>query len=82
MKLRGTILLAIAFTGIIFSSSCNRSYICHCDIKYNGYPGLPDSTTKEFDIVDTKSGADSKCTGESGTFNNNGIISVETCYLY
>ena len=82
MKLRQSILMALAVAGIITSSSCVKKYICHCNINYSGVPGLPDSTTKEFDISDTKSKAKSKCEAESGTYNNNSIKTVETCYLY
>ena len=76
------ILLFLAVAGVISVSSCHRKYICHCNIVYSGVPGLPDSTSKEFDITDTKSDADSKCKAESGTYVNNNITSVETCYLY
>ncbi|MBC7554117.1 MAG: hypothetical protein H7257_09065 [Taibaiella sp.] len=82
MKLRQSLLLALAFAGIITSNSCVKKYICHCDIKYSGAPGLPDSTTKEFDITDSKSNAKTKCEAESGTYTNNYIKTVETCYLY
>ena len=82
MKIRPSILLALSFVGIITYSSCTKKYICHCNIVYTGAPGLPDSTSKEFDVTDTKSKAKSTCEKESGTYNNNSIKSVETCYLY
>lgn len=82
MKLRSTILLAIAFITMISYSSCVKKYICHCNIKYSGYPGLPDSTTKEFDVTDTKSSAKTTCEKESGTYVNNTVTTVENCYLY
>jgi hypothetical protein len=63
-------------------NSCTKKYICHCDIKYSGAPGLPDSSAQEYDITDTKDGATSKCKAESGTFDNNGIHTTESCYLY
>ena len=82
MKIRPSILLALAFVGMITYSSCVKKYICHCNLVYTGAPGLPDSTTKEFDITNTKSSAKTACEKESGTTVKNGITSVETCYLY
>ncbi len=82
MNLRVPLLLSLAFAGLVSMSSCTKSYTCHCDIVYSGYPGLPDSSTKEYTIIDNKTGAKSKCSAESGTYNNNNIKSVETCYLY
>ena len=43
---------------------------------------MPDSASQEYDITDKKSSAESKCKAESGTFDNNGIHTVESCYLY
>ena len=74
--------MAVALGVILYTSSCTKKYICHCDVKYTGVPGLPDSSSKEFDITDTKSNAKSKCESESKTFDNGGIHTVETCYLY
>ena len=51
-------------------------------MKYSGIPGLPDSSSKEYSIDGTKSQAKSKCENESGTYDNNSIHTVETCYLY
>ncbi len=82
MNFRRLLFPALVFAGLLSVSSCVKSYTCHCDIKYSGYPGLPDSTFKEYDIKDTKSSAKSKCEAESATFDNNGIHTVETCYLY
>ncbi len=82
MKLRPVILLAAAFVCMMSYSSCVKKYICHCDIKYSGYPGLPDSTYKEFDVTDSKSNAKSTCEKESGSRTDNGVTSVENCYLY
>lgn len=76
------LLIFIALAGIVSMSSCIKSYTCHCDIKYTGAPGLPDSTFKEYEVKDLKSGAESKCKDESGLYENNGIKAVETCYLY
>lgn len=82
MKLRPVILLAAAFICMVSYSSCVKKYICHCDITSTGYPGLPDSTTREFDVTDTKSSAKSTCEKESGTRVNNFITTKENCYLY
>lgn len=82
MKLRTSLLLGIAIVGCITMNSCTKKYTCQCAITYSGYPGLPDSTTQSYYITDSKSGAKSKCSGESGTYDNNGIHAVETCVLY
>ena len=81
MKIRVTVLLAIVF-GVVSMSSCVKKYTCHCNIVYSGYPQLPDSSSTEYEIKDSKSNAKSKCKAESGTFDNNGIHTEETCYLY
>ncbi len=82
MKLRPSFYLVMSFAAVLAMSSCVKKYTCHCDIKYSGAPGLPDSTVKEYDITDSKTKADDKCKKESGTFDNNGIHTVESCYLY
>ena len=83
MKLRPSLALSIlSLLCIIGAASCTKTYICHCDIKYTGVPGLPDSTSKEFNITDTKSNASSTCSKQSQTYVNNYITSVENCYLY
>ena len=64
MKFRTTLLLSVAITGLIAMSSCTKNYTCHCNIKYSGYPGLPDSIVKEYSIIDTKSAAKNKCSAE------------------
>jgi hypothetical protein len=82
MKFRSFLLMVMVCAGVFSMSSCVKNYTCHCDIKYSGKPGLPDSTAKEYDIADTKSSAKSKCEAESGTYQNNGIHTDENCYLY
>jgi len=82
MKFRTTILLLLAIAGSVYMTSCTKSYTCQCSIVYSGSPGLPDSSTQEYSITDSKSNATSKCKAESGTFTNNGITSTETCILY
>ncbi len=81
MKLHRLLLLAVVFAGLCFASSCVKNYTCHCDFKYTGAPGLPDSSFNEYGISDTKSNAKSKCENQSGTYDNNGIHTVETCHL-
>jgi len=82
MKFRPSLLLALAFTAMVTMSSCVKNYVCHCVISYSGQPGLPDTLVQEYNIKDTKSGAKSKCTANSGNYSNNGINTVENCYLY
>jgi len=82
MKFRPSLLVIMVFAAFITMSSCVKKYTCHCNIYYSGTPGLPDSTTQEYDITDSKNNATSKCKAESGTYDNNGIHTVETCYLY
>ena len=82
MKFKAAITLTLAFAGIISMTSCYKKHICHCNIKYSGTPGLPDSSSVEYTIQDTKGGADAKCSAQSGKRVNNGITSVETCYIY
>ena len=82
MKFRTTILLVLAIASTVAMASCTKNYTCHCEIKYSGSPGLPDSTVQEYSITDSKSGATSKCKAESDSVTNNGITSVEKCYIY
>ncbi len=82
MKFRPSLLLALAFTAMVCMSSCTRNYICHCVISYSGQPGLPDTLVQEYNIEDTKANAKSKCTANSSTATNNGINTIENCYLY
>lgn len=82
MKLRPVILLAAAAICIMSYSSCVKKYICHCDITATGFPGLPDSTVKEWEITDSKSNAKTTCEKESGTRTSGDITTTENCYLY
>jgi hypothetical protein len=75
-------LLFVAIAGIMVMSSCVKNYTCQCTISYSGTPGLPDTVTQQYSISDTKSGATSKCKGNSGTYSNNGIATVESCVIY
>ena len=82
MKFRAILILAVLFSGVISMSSCTKKYICHCDIKYSGTSGLPDSTFQEYDITDSKAAAKSKCENESYSHVDNGVHTDEHCYLY
>ena len=83
MKLRFSLLVALAFVLMTGMSSCVKKYTCQCSISYAGAPGLPDSLTENYDITDTKANAKSKCSANSATYNNNnGIKTTETCILY
>ena len=81
MSLRTTLLLAVA--GItLFCTSCVREYTCQCQIVYTGQPGLPDTLVREYPIKDTKKNAESTCTSNSFTSENNGIHTEESCELF
>jgi hypothetical protein len=82
MKFRSTLLLFVVFATFFAMSSCVKKYTCHCDIKYTGYPGLPDSTVQEYDIKSSKKDAETKCKAESTSYDSSGIHAEETCYLY
>jgi hypothetical protein len=82
MKIRLSVILVMAFAGIIAMSSCVKKYTCQCVIKYSGTPGLPDSSVQTYDITDSKSGATSKCKSESFSHDDNGIHTEETCTIF
>jgi hypothetical protein len=82
MKFRPSLIVIMVFAGCIAMTSCTKKYTCHCNFVYTGVPGLPDSAYKEFSVTDSKSGATSTCKAQSGSFDNNGIHTDETCYLY
>ena len=82
MKLRFPTILAAAFIAATVLSSCTRTYICQCTVKYSGEPGLPDSSIREYEIRDTKKKAKSTCEANSGTYQTGNIKTVETCKLY
>jgi len=82
MKFRPFVLVAMAVIGMVTMGSCTKNYTCQCVISYSGQPGLPDTVVNNYNIKDTKSGAKSKCSGNSATYSQNGINTVENCYLY
>jgi hypothetical protein len=82
MKFRLLTILASAFIITTALTSCVHEYICQCVISYSGQPGLPDTTVNEYTIKDTKKKAESACEGHSGTYETNGIKTVEDCHLY
>jgi len=87
MKLRLSLIFCMTIAVLFAMSSCTKSYTCHCNFAYSGSPGLPDSNFKEYNIVDSRKNAVSKCSAESKTYSNKDsygvtINAVETCYLY
>ena len=89
MKNRPSFILAfLAIAAIACTSSCVKTYTCHCTIVYTGNPGLPDTTVQEYTIKDTKAVAANKCLNASGSYSNTGnpengtINTTENCYIY
>lgn len=82
MKQRFSLIAVLAVFMVVSMSSCVKEFICHCEVKYEGYPGLPDSTYREYNITDKKDAAKSLCEGNSATYELNGIKTTENCYLY
>ena len=82
MKGRFSLVLASGFFLVVSMSSCVRDYICHCEVKHSGYPGLPDSSYREYPITDKKDAAKSACEARSDSFELNGIKTIETCTLF
>lgn len=82
MKRRLLLTTGLALFMALGMSSCVRDYICHCEKKYTGYPGLPDSSYMEYPITDTKDEAKSQCEAASFKGELNGIETTENCYLY
>ncbi len=74
--------LLLAAICAVTVTSCTKKYTCQCAIKYSGTPGLPDSTTNEYRIYNTKSEAEKLCKEESYEKTQNGIKVTETCKLY
>ncbi len=82
MKQRFSLIAVLAVFMVVGMSSCVRDYICHCEVKYEGYPGLPDSSYNEYNIRDKKEEAKTLCEANSATYELNGIKTTENCYLY
>jgi len=82
MKRRLFLVPAIALFMVVGMSSCVRDYICYCDVKYTGYPGLPDSLHREYPITDKKEAAKTQCEAASKTYELNTIKTEETCHLF
>lgn len=79
---RRLLIPALFICMVVGMSSCVRDYICYCDVKYTGYPGLPDSLHREYEITDKKDAAKSLCEQQTKTFEHNGIKTEETCHLF
>ena len=82
MTLRSILLLCAAALVITGSSSCTKEFTCHCDIKYTGQPLLPDSSSREYTVRDTKDKAKSICEQNSEHAQKNGITTDENCHLF
>lgn len=83
MKHRNTLLLTVLlFMVTVGMTSCVRDYICQCEIKYSGQPGLPDSSMRSYTVRDTKKNARSLCEQNSFTHEDGDIKSDEVCQLY
>lgn len=74
--------LVAVFFGLFFLSSCTKEYTCECKMTYSGNPGLPNETVRDYKIRDTKKEAESKCAGNSATYEKDGITTVEDCKLW
>ncbi len=81
-KSRFGLAAALVVAVVMSSSSCVKTYICHCDIAYSAKPGLPDSTSSEFNITDTKGNAETQCRAQTKVYYKNATYTVENCYLY
>lgn len=78
-KLALFLMVAVA----LFTVSCTREFTCQCTVKYSGnHPGLPDSSTHEFSIMDVKKQAIKKCEANSLTVTEQDITMDEKCRLY
>ena len=77
------ILPIVIISLLFFLNACTQEYICQCRIKYTGNPpGLPDSSTVEFNIRDKKKAAIKKCEANSTTYTKDGITFDEKCRIY
>ena len=82
MKFRGSAILLLVLGTMFVASSCVKKFTCQCQVKYTGAPGLPDSTVREYEIVDSKKKAESLCEQQSFEKEANGIKLKEVCKLY
>ncbi|NCX96523.1 MAG: hypothetical protein EBX41_08965 [Chitinophagia bacterium] len=83
MKIRNTA-FALFFVLImsVLHTACMKKYICHCQISYEGYAGLPDTATRDYEIMDTKTKAQSECEKQNLNTKKNYITTREDCKLY
>ena len=85
MKIKFTRIICSFFVAcllIVGASSCTREFTCQCYISYSGQPGMPDTLLREYTITDTKKNAEKLCQDHSGTYEEGGIKTVETCDLW
>lgn len=75
--------MLIATVALVFGlTSCTKKYTCQCVISYSGSPGLPDTTVNEYDVYNSKKGAEKVCEEASYEKTENGVKIVETCKLF
>ncbi|HLU16719.1 MAG TPA: hypothetical protein VKZ76_01585 [Edaphocola sp.] len=77
----GTVLLVVLAisTGM---TSCVKNYTCKCDIRYEGQPGLPAPTSREYEIKDTHKNAQDLCRSASKVETHMGVTTIEECDLF
>lgn len=75
-------LYAFILVGLFAFSSCVQEYTCKCTMTYSGQVGLPEPTTRDYPIKDTKKGAISKCEANSTTYTEGSITTVEDCEIW
>lgn len=64
------------------ASSCVKEYTCKCDISFEGKPGLPAPTSREYRIQNTNGEAKRMCQNASNTVTEMGITTIEQCDLF
>ncbi len=83
MRHRNSIsLIVLMFLFAVGQTSCVRDYVCQCEIKYSGQPGLPDSSMRSYTVRDTKKNARSLCEQNSFVHEDGDIRADEVCNLY
>lgn len=75
--------LILILTGLSLGfNSCVKEYTCKCDISFEGKPGLPAPTSREYRIQNTNNEAKRMCQNASSTVTEMGITTIEECDLY
>jgi hypothetical protein len=83
MMQRSTLVLS-AILGIVLLSfsSCVREYNCQCRMTYDGAPGFPEETIREYPINDLAKNAKTSCESNSAVYTKDGITTTEECKLF